>query len=110
MAIRESLKTLPLSDAEWERFNGIMKKINKFKQEHHGLLNELRNYVGAHRDQDAGKQLEIIEKVDLLKLMEVSGQFYEAFKELVPFLIRTTLLLSDRKVILKHMSPKGLET
>ena len=107
---RESLKTLPLSDAEWACFNGIMKKINKFKQEHRGLLNELRNFVGAHRDQDAGKQLEIIEKVDLLKLMEISGQFYEAFRELMPFLARITLLLGDWKVILKHMPSKEFET
>jgi hypothetical protein len=107
---RVSLKTLPLTDADWETFNGIMKLINKFKTEHRDLLNELRNFVGAHRDKDAGKQLEIIEKVDLLKMLELSGQFYVAVRELVPFLTKLTLSLADWRLILKHMPPKAYET
>ena len=107
---RISLKALPLTDADWKAFNGIMKLISKFKNEHRDLLNVLRNFVGAHRDKDAGKQLEIIEKVDLLMMMELSGQFYDAMRELVPFLTKLTLLLADWRVILKHMPPKAYET
>lgn len=107
---RVSLKTLPLTEADWETFNGIMKLVNKFKNKHRDLLNELRNFVGAHRDKDAGKQLEIIEKVDLLKMLELSGQFYEAVRELVPFLTKLTLSLADWRVILKHMPQKAYET
>jgi len=66
---RVSLNTFPLTDADWETFNGIMKLISKFKNEHRDLLNELRNFVGAHRDKDAGKQLQIIGKADLLKML-----------------------------------------
>ena len=103
---RNSLKTLQLSEAEWETFNGIMKLISKFKNEHRDLLNELRNFVGAHRDKDAGKQLEIIEKVDLFKMLELSGQFYEAMRELVQFLTKLISSLADWQVVLKHIPPK----
>jgi hypothetical protein len=41
---RKSLKTLPLSDVEWECFNRITKLINRFKNEHRDLLNELTEH------------------------------------------------------------------
>lgn len=107
---RASLKTFPLTDSDWEAFNRTMKLVSKFKNEHRDLLNELRNYVGAHRDKDAGSQLDIIEKVDLLKMMELSGQFYDAMRELVPFLTKLTLSLGDWRVILKHMPTKAYDS
>jgi len=107
---RESLKTLPVSEAEWKCLNGITKQISSFRSEHRHLLNGLRNFVGAHRDKDAAKQLEIIESIDLLTMMKLAGQLYEALGELVPFLARITLLLADWKVILKHTPPKTYGT
>ncbi len=107
---RETLKTLPLSDNELECLNRVTKQINRFKNEHHEVLSKLRNFVCAHRDKDAGKQLEIIENVNLLNMMELSGQFYEALRELVPFLVTITLTLGNWNVILRHMPSKALET
>ncbi len=107
---RETLKTLSLSDAELECLNRVTKNINRFKKEHHEVLSKLRNFVSAHRDKDAGKQLEIIENVNLLNMLELSGQFYEALRELVPFLVRITLTLGDWRVVLEHMPSKTFET
>lgn len=101
---RISLETLPLSDSDWETLNKSTKQINKFKNEHRELLNKLRNFVGAHRDKDAVKQLEIIEQADLFKLMELAGQFYSAINELLPFMAKITFMLGSHKTILKHLA------
>lgn len=102
---RESLKTISLPESEWNELNRISKALNKFKNEQHDFLNELRNFVGAHRDNDAGKQLEIIEKIELLEMMKIGEKFYDAFRDLIPFLTRIIMQLTDYKIILKHLPP-----
>ncbi len=101
---RKSLETLPLSELDWENLNRSTKQINKFRNEHREFLNELRNFVGAHRDNDAIKQLEIIEKADIFKLMDMAGHFYLGFGELLPVVARIISLLGDQRTILKHMA------
>lgn len=107
---RESLRTLPLTDSDWANLNAILKRINEFKKEHHSQLNTLRNYVGAHRDKDAGKQLEIIDNVNLLDMADLAVQFYAAMSGLVPLLTKITLSLGDLKVIFKHMTPEMMKS
>ena len=100
---RGSLKTLLLSGEDLTEFNRITKNLNQFKKSNRLLLNELRNFVGAHRDNDAGKQLEIIEKIDLLQMMGLAGDLYAVMNVLIPFLTKLTLMLGDWQVLIKHM-------
>ena len=101
---RDSLKTLPLTDDELANFNTIAKYINQFKKNNRVTLNELRNFAGAHRDNDAGKQLDVIEKVNLLAMIELAGDLYESIRALISFLTRLTILLGDKNILLKHLA------
>ena len=107
---RGSLKTLPISEDDLSEFNSITKSLDKFKRNNHVLLNKLRNYAGAHRDNDAEKQLEVIDSISLLQIMELSGNFYEVLRVLLPFLIKLTYMLGNWKVIMKHMPFEGNNT
>lgn len=106
---RASLKTLPLSDEEWENFRKITKRFNDFKLKNRIILNEIRNFVSAHRDKSAANQFKVLEKIDLLSLLKISGDFYVPMRELIPFMIKITLILGDWNVLLKHMPSKAHE-
>ncbi len=104
---RVSLKTLPLSDEDWENFKKITKRFNEFKIQNRVILNEIRNFVSAHRDKSATNQFRVLEKIDLLSVLNISGDFYVPMRELIPFMIKITLILGDWNVLLKHMPPKA---
>ncbi len=99
---RTALKTLPIADEALEELNTISKGLNRFKNTNHVMLNKLRNFAGAHRDNDAGKQLQVIDEVNLLQMMELAGNFYESIRDLIPFLTKLTMVLGDWRVLIKH--------
>ena len=101
---RASLGTLPNTEDELNKLNSLTKSLSQFKKDNRAMLNELRNYAGAHRDNDAGKQLQVIEKVNLLQMMELAANFYETIRELIPMLSRLTVKLGDPNVLLKHVA------
>ncbi len=107
---RASLKTLPLTDEDWKEFNEITKQLNAFKEEHQSILNRIRNYVGAHRDKNAGRQIEILESIELLEIMNMAGNFYIPIRSLISFMTKVTLMMGKLNVIIKHMPPKGFES
>jgi hypothetical protein len=107
---RQSLRAIDISPDEMNVFNSIAKKLNKYKNDNRNILKKLRNFVGAHRDHDAAKQLEVIEQVELLEIMELAAIFYEAKAELVPFMTRITLKLGDWRVLIKHIKIEPAET
>lgn len=100
---RAALNTLPNADEAITELKSISKGLSQFKNTNHVMLNKLRNYAGAHRDNDAGKQLQVIDEVNLLQMMELAGNFYESIRDLIPFLTRLTMILGDWKVLVKHV-------
>ena len=81
---RQSLNTFNVSSEELEIFNTITKQLNRFKNENHELLKMLRNYVGAHRDNDASMQLQFIENIELVDMLKLSSEYYKAQTDLAP--------------------------
>lgn len=100
---RDSLASIDIDERELELFSKITKNLNKYKNDNRELLQKLRNFVGAHRDKDAAKQLEIIEEVELLNIMELTASFYENIRELSPFMIRVIVRLGDREILIRHV-------
>lgn len=101
---RASLKTIPLWDGAEKEINKISKEINQFKASNHGKLEEIRNFVIAHRDHDAIKQLEIIDNLNSNNINELLVDFYGIFNPLVPFMTRVVNIMGDPRVMLHHIS------
>lgn len=99
---RANLKAIDIGEHEWAQFNSLNKEFHAFGSTHRKMLKELRNYVGAHRDNDAALQLSIIEDVDLLEVMELAGDLYTVIRRFLPFLIAVTNRMSNLQVVLKN--------
>jgi hypothetical protein len=66
-------------------------------------LKEIRHIVGAHRDHDAARQLEIIEAIDPLSVYRMAVGFYSCVDPLVTFLIKVTMNMADPRTLMKHL-------
>ena len=104
---RDSLDSISADPEMGTRLNAISKQFNSFKNENQELLHTLRNFVGAHRDRDAEKQLEIIEKVDLLQVLKLAERFYLPIRELVGFLTDMMLGMANWRVLIKNIPEIG---
>jgi len=103
---RASLRAIPLWDKAEEELNQISKEINQYKQSHRKMLEELRNFVTAHRDRDAAKQMEIIDNLNSDSIYKLVGDFYDIVKPLLPFMTRITHILGKTSVIVHHLSER----
>lgn len=101
---RKSLKTFPLWDGAIVELNNISKRLHKFMKDRGVLLEEIRHFVGAHRDHNAAKQLEIIEAIDPLTIYSMAAELYESLHPLVSFLIRLTDLMGAPRTIISHLA------
>jgi hypothetical protein len=104
---RHNLQSISRDSEIVSRLNGISKQFNAFKNDNQELLHTLRNFVGAHRDRDAEKQLQIIEGVDLLQILKLAERFYIPLRELMEFLTNTMLGMADWRVLIKNMPELG---
>lgn len=105
---RKSLNEIRVTDEELKKFNSVTKAINKFKNDHRNILQKLRNYVGAHRDNNAATQLQIIEEVDLLEIMDLAGNFYTSIRDLMPLMTGVILKMGDWRIIARHIKVQNL--
>lgn len=82
----------------------IASAFNTFKQDHANELHAIRNIVGAHKDDDAAKQLEILDKINPMSIYQLAAKFSEPLGELLQFQINVTLHLGKLRVMLKEIS------
>lgn len=101
---RATLDSLSLSDEDWKIFNQITKRFSDFKASHRIVLKEVRNFVSSHRDKSAINQFKVLDKIDLLEMLRVAGDFYIPVRELASFMIKITLLLGEKRFLLRALS------
>ncbi len=101
---RISLRTIPLWDGAEEELNKITKSLHKFNEVNRIMLEDIRHFVIAHRDQDAFKQIEIIEKLDPDEIYKIVEKLYEIIRPLVDFLLRVLDIMGNPHVIVHHLS------
>lgn len=93
---------------DWQKdLNSIAATFNTFKQDHANELHAIRNIVGAHKDDDAAKQLEILDKINPLSIYQLAANFSAPLRELLQFQTNVTLHLGKLRVMLKEIS-KGV--
>jgi predicted YcjX-like family ATPase len=90
---------------DWQKeLNSISAAFNLFKQQHSPSLQDIRNIVGAHKDEDAAKQLAILDKVDPLTIYRLGSEFSEPLRSLLALQARVTAHLARPKVMLKEVA------
>lgn len=100
---RKSLMTLPLRDGAKLELNHITKLLDEFKSKNGPFLKAIRLLVGAHRDHDAAKQLEVIEAIDPLSVYKMAADFYDCINPLISFLAKTTELMTNPHTTMNHL-------
>ena len=106
---RDSLTFLGASESEMKELGEICSRLGKFKSANHQFLYvEVRNLVAGHRAQDAVLFLETVEHLDLLKVFQLGGEFYEIVHLLSGYLTKTMLRMGQVQLVFKQLlaSPK----
>lgn len=104
---RKGLQSLGVRAEVFNELNTISKQLNCFRAEHERALGIIRNFVGAHRDEDAAAQLKIIAGLQPLEIFGLVGDFYLPLRQLVDFQIRLTVFLANLRVLLKQYLHKA---
>lgn len=88
--IFQDVAALLLNEQEMEKFKAVRKQLCRFYEEEKPILSKVRNNVGAHRDYDFMKQMEILEglgwsdTIDRLHRFEkVTLEFGQSLKPLM---------------------------
>ncbi len=100
---RTTLRALPLWNNADEELKVISGKLNTFLRSNHRLLKQLRSFAGAHRDRDAGKQMEVIENIDPMEIYKLAAELYVGLNLLLTFLLRLVEVLGKTEVMLRHI-------
>ncbi len=77
---------LPFSD-NYNKALGYVKTINRFRGEDERFLKEIRNNVFGHKDEDALKQFQIVNKLDINRVNKICYEIYTANYELLGCLL-----------------------
>jgi hypothetical protein len=96
---RESLHALLRSSNLMVELSAITRKFSQFRKEHGKFLEEVRQVIGAHRDHDALRQSEMLERLDVPKLNDLSAEFQETLLALLWFTGRLMPLLADPETL-----------
>lgn len=99
---REALRDLQLADSWLQALNTSTAGFNKFKQEHATFLKDIRNYVGAHREQNALAQLKVLESLDHMAVYRLGATFSEPLRSLVNFQIALLQYVKHPAVLLSE--------
>jgi len=79
------------------RLNEIRNELNTFKSSNSAYLSQIRNFSGAHRENDAFEQLVVIRNISSNQILEITAEFMKPITSL-------TSLNSD---IMKSMSKEN---
>lgn len=87
---RRALRDLGLGDSWLHTLNKSAAGFNAFKIEHVSFLKTVRNYTGAHKEQNALAQLAVLETLDHMEVYRLGAKFSDPLRSLVDF--QTVLL------------------
>lgn len=103
---RKAAASLPNGDNYLSAISGVLKILSDIRKENHVQIAEIRNFVAAHRDHDALKQLEVMRKIDNLWLMIIAGKFIEFFGKMADTITPLLSEMGNPAVILKHIADR----
>lgn len=101
---REALRAVDYPNDWRTELNAISASFNLFKQQHEDVLHDIRNIVGAHKDNMAAKQLAILDQVDPITIYRLAAAFTDPLIKLLGFQARVTAHLGKARVMLKEVA------
>lgn len=101
---REWLKDIELGQAWFDELNLITSKLNVFRKSNAKFLAEVRNYVGAHKDHDAIKQLDTMAAFTGLDVYRLAAEFSDPIRDLVAFYMRLLPYMHNPIVMSRQVS------
>ncbi len=104
---RKAAASLPNGNNYLLAISGVLKILSDIRKENHAQIAEIRNFVAAHRDHDALKQLEIMRNIDNLWLMAISGKFIEFLGKIEGAITPLLPEMGNPSVILKHIANRA---
>lgn len=80
---REVVKRIDSTGNLLKELEVVCKQLGMFLQSHHGILDETRNAIAAHREHDSLLFLEISEKLDPEEIQVITGKCVEILTALI---------------------------
>lgn len=99
---RSWLVDLELGQDWLDALGRITKQISHFKKSHNSFLNDVRNYVGAHRDHNALSQASMLDGLDPLAIYELAGELWVPVRALADYNTKLLKYMHNPGVMLKH--------
>lgn len=103
---REALHSMNVGHETIDELGRISSQLNQFRHEHEKTLKRIRQFIGAHRDHDAGAQLDILDNLEPLSIYGLAGEFYVPLRALADFQVRLTLIAGNLKILLDQFLNK----
>ncbi len=80
---RAVLKKFSVSDDIMVALNDGVGCVNTFKKQNSDALKTIRSYVGAHRDKDAAKQIEVLDAINPLAVLSMAPELTVGLSKLL---------------------------
>ena len=82
---REMINNLSDGETLIQMLNEITKGLNEFKKKNKEILQEIRNYCGAHRDKNGHKQLALINSIESNDMLDLAAEFMLPVSKMTPY-------------------------
>jgi len=100
---RDAVKGLGASTDQLVRLNGVSSDLNQFWQTHREFLGTIRNALAAHRDHDALRYAEALERLKPLEVMTRAADLSQLLERLVEVITELASLTVEPAAILRDM-------
>ena len=107
---RKAALSLPSAQGHISAISPVLKTLNVIRKAHHPQISEIRNFVAAHRDHDALKQLEIMRRIKSPWLVSISAEFVEFLGNMARVLTPILTEMGNHRVILSHVAGRDSPT
>jgi len=100
---RNAAVSLPNGQTHVSAISSVLKTLGDIRRTNERPIADVRNFVAAHRDHDALKQLEIMRNINNLWLMSISEKFTEFLGKMANALTPLLYEMGDKTTIFKHI-------
>lgn len=93
---------LDLNKPWLDRSHAILAKVEAFRERNKAVLGEIRNNVGAHREQRAVEQVRVFAAIDPSRMLAMAVELSEPLRELMTFVKDLVTYMHNPAVMLMH--------
>jgi len=103
---RKDILSMPNGVTHLSLISGVLKTLSGLRKMDQASLSDIRNFVAAHRDHDALRQLEVMRRIDTRWLLALSTVFVEFLGNMAKALIPLLTEMGNPRVVIGHLLKK----